>query len=130
MRRNCNLELRLVPPSVSLQSSDFDEHHRQPQPMMNFLGESPNQQQQQQLTIFYNGNISVCDVTELQARNIIWLASREMEEKSKTPSGSQPSSPLLQSPVYSPATGLSMKKSLERFLQKRKYRIQATSPYH
>lgn len=62
----------------------------------------------------------------IQARAIIHLASREMEEKTKTSSSfSEPQSPLLQS-----QTGVSMKKSLQRFLQKRKNRIQAISPYH
>ena len=71
----------------------------------------------------------------LQARAIILLASREMEERLKTPRmmtspGSEPCSPSLQSPIYSPTTALSMKKSLQRFLQKRKHRAQAMSPYH
>lgn len=56
----------------------------------------------------------------MQAKAIIYLASREMEEK--TNKLSEPSSPLLQ-----PQT---VKKSLQRFLQKRKNRIQITSPYH
>lgn len=62
----------------------------------------------------------------IQARAIIRIARKEMEEKSKTPSSfSEPPSPLLPSQA-----GVSMKKSLQRFLQKRKSRIQATSPYH
>ncbi|MCD9559337.1 hypothetical protein HAX54_017237 [Datura stramonium] len=82
--------------------------------------------QLQQLTIFYNGTV-VSDVTELQAKAIIHLASRKMEKKTnKSPSPmSGPSSPLLQ-----PQTGLFMKRSLQRFLQKRKNRIQTASPYH
>ncbi|KAK3000785.1 hypothetical protein RJ639_021451 [Escallonia herrerae] len=98
---------------------------------MDFWNGSPNEKEsQQQLTIFYNGRMSVCDVTERQARAIILLASQETEQKSKTPTGSsEPSSPLIQSPVYSP-TGLSMKRSLQRFLQKRQHRTQAISPYH
>ena len=66
----------------------------------------------------------------LQARAILKLATREMEENglSETPS------PMLQQsspPPRTPTTpGLSMKKSLQRFLQKRKHRVQATSPYN
>ncbi|WMV41313.1 hypothetical protein MTR67_034698 [Solanum verrucosum] len=52
----------------------------------------------------------------MQAKAIIYLASRGMEEK--TNKMSEPSSPSLQ-----PQTGLFMKRSLRRFLQKRKNRI-------
>ncbi|XP_027343284.1 protein TIFY 5A-like [Abrus precatorius] len=127
MRRNCNLELRLFPPS-----------HSDLRPIMEAeLNESPQQldQQQQQhhpLTIFYDGKICVSDVTEHQARSILMLANKETEERVRTPTGSEPSSPLLQSHhnLYSPGSGLSMKRSLQRFLQKRKNRVQETSPYH
>ncbi|KAJ7947321.1 Protein TIFY 5A [Quillaja saponaria] len=154
MRRNCNLELRLLPPSAS------GHHHYCHHPMeeasgspqeqqLNYLQQQQDQQQKQ-LTIFYNGKMCVCDVTEIQAREILMVASRKMEEKVlRTPSGtgsgsgsSEPSSPMLmQTPsphnqLYSPTTitttasPLSMKISLQRFLQKRKNRIQETSPYH
>ncbi|XWS18649.1 hypothetical protein CRYUN_Cryun32bG0062900 [Craigia yunnanensis] len=120
MRRNCNLELRLVPSGYPA-----DGHH-----MVEESSESP-QNQQQQLTIFYSGRVCVCDVTELQARAILMLASREIDERIKTPTtGSELTSPTLQSQLHSPSAGLSMKRSLQRFLQKRKSRIQATSPYH
>ena len=65
----------------------------------------------------------------LQARAILLLASREMEEKTRTPTASDATSPSLHSQLYS-ATGLSMKRSLQRFLQKRKNRMEATPPYH
>ncbi|XP_057462211.1 protein TIFY 5A-like [Actinidia eriantha] len=120
MRRNCNLELRLVPPSSSLHTVDYNQ---------SMSPKDQRQKEQQQLTIFYNGRVSVCDVTELQARAIINLASREMEEKLNTPTGLEPSSPLLQSQLYSP-NSFSMKRSLQQFLEKRKHRIQATSPYN
>ncbi|MBA0595059.1 hypothetical protein Gorai_011938, partial [Gossypium raimondii] len=55
MRRNCNLELRLLPSSYPSDSHD----------MMEERIESP-ETQQQQLTIFYNGRVCVSDVTELQ----------------------------------------------------------------
>ncbi|KAL9361201.1 hypothetical protein Peur_043986 [Populus x canadensis] len=81
----------------------------------------------QHLTIFYDGRISVCDVTEFQARAIIWLASREKEERSNTARSSQAPKPL-HSQLHSPP-GLSLKRSLQRFLQKRKERAEAISPY-
>ncbi|KAL6992221.1 hypothetical protein U1Q18_010328 [Sarracenia purpurea var. burkii] len=127
MRRNCNLELRLVPPSASLHSGDYNHCHH-PQPMLDLLSGSTPKQDLQQLTIFYNGRVSVCDVSELQARTIIMLASQEMEAKSNGFPSSEPSSPLLQSQLCTPIDQ-SMKRSLQHFLQKRKNRIQATSPY-
>ncbi|KAI3466832.1 hypothetical protein Pfo_023495 [Paulownia fortunei] len=119
MKRNCNLELRLVTPSVFSHSSDHNAHYPS---MVDMEGGNPNEKQQ--LTIFYNGRVAVCDATELQARAIIWFASREGDSP-----GSDPSPPLLTSSLYSPTAGLSMKRSLKRFLQKRKTRAQATSPY-
>ncbi|XP_070048267.1 protein TIFY 5A-like [Nicotiana tomentosiformis] len=123
MRRNCNLELRLVPPCVSA----FSPKDCTTIPYFSMRdNEGTEEKQQQQLTIFYNGKVVVFDATELQAKAIIYLASREMEENTKTSSPiSEASSPLLQT-----QTGLSMKRSLQGFLQKRKNRIQATSPYH
>ncbi|XWS12352.1 hypothetical protein CRYUN_Cryun37aG0082200 [Craigia yunnanensis] len=119
MRRNCNLELRLLPSSYPADRHDMVEES----------SESP-QNQQQQLTIVCNGRVCVCDVTEVQARAILMLASRVMDERIKTPTGLEPASPTLQFQLHSPSAGLSMKRSLQRFLQKRKNRIQATSPYH
>ncbi|CAI9292933.1 unnamed protein product [Lactuca saligna] len=131
MRRNCNLELRLVPPSPYL----FSDHHHHGQEKtseeLDTVGE--DSKERQKLTIFYDGKVSVCDVTELQARTIIKVASEQMEEKWRRTqnftTSLEPSSPLISPPVCSPG-GLSMKRSLQRFLQKRKHRIQATSPYH
>ncbi|KAB2065306.1 hypothetical protein E1A91_A09G084600v1 [Gossypium mustelinum] len=125
MRRNCNLELELFP------SRMFPGHR---QNMVEESKRSP-QNQQQQLTIFYNGRVCVCDITELQARAILMRANQETDERIKTPTGSEPDSPTSSSStspsrLCSPNAGLSMKKSLQRFLQKRKNRIQATSPYH
>ncbi|XP_009602642.1 protein TIFY 5A [Nicotiana tabacum] len=120
MRRNCNLELRLVPPCVSFSPKDCTTT-----PYFS-MRNNQSTEEKQQLTIFYNGKVVVSDATELQAKAIIYLASREMEENTKTSSPiSEASSPLLQT-----QTGLSMKRSLQGFLQKRKNRIQATSPYH
>ncbi|MCD7466724.1 hypothetical protein HAX54_003718 [Datura stramonium] len=125
MRRNCNLELKLMPPSLS----DFSPKNCTT-PCFSMEDKESTElenKQLQQLTIFYNGKLVVSDVTELQAKAIIHLASRKMEKKTnKSPSPiSGPPSPLLQ-----PQTGLFMKRSLQRFLQKRKNRIQTTSPYY
>ncbi|KAK7331382.1 hypothetical protein VNO77_25605 [Canavalia gladiata] len=135
MRRNCNLELALFPPC----GSDHRHHHMVEEasesPMQNWLNLHHYQQEQQQpLTIFYDGKICVADVTELQAKSILMLAKRKMEERVRTPTGSEPSSPTVmqsqQHQLYSPGTGLSMRKSLQRFLQKRKNRVQEASPYN
>ncbi|XP_048438517.1 protein TIFY 5A-like [Pyrus x bretschneideri] len=119
--RNCNLELQH--PSAD---------SRFPNP-----NETQHQEQKQRLTIFYNGMVCVyrASGTVLQARFILFLANKEMEEKVNslfTPqSGSaEPPSPNVMSPLCSPVAGMSMKKSLQRFLQKRKHRTQATSPFH
>ncbi|MCD9559336.1 hypothetical protein HAX54_017236 [Datura stramonium] len=128
-RRNCNLELRLMPPSLS----GFPPQNCTNTPCFS-MEDKESQKQPQQLTIFYNGKFVVSDVTELQAKAIIYLASKEMEEKTKkNPSPmSGHSSPMSEplSQLLQPQTGLFMKRSLQRFLQKRKNRIQTTSPYH
>ncbi|KAI3860763.1 hypothetical protein MKW92_042953 [Papaver armeniacum] len=124
MRRNCNFELCLVPPSSS--AIDTYSHHNS---MTEGSDESP-----QHLTIFFDGRVSVCDVTELQAREILSLARREMNERmtsdtscSSVPSPATPS--VVQSQLQISPNGICMQRSLQRFLQKRKNRIQATSPY-
>nr|GEU80164.1 hypothetical protein [Tanacetum cinerariifolium] len=115
MRRNCNLTLRLVPPCLD------DHHQREESPIDESMHRNQNQNvnENQKLTIFYDGMVSVCHVTELQARAIIKVASGEIDEKwaSRTPC-SQASSPLIVSPSPSPSTGaLSMKRSLQRMTQ-------------
>ncbi|KAL5150969.1 Protein TIFY 5A [Glycine soja] len=137
MRRNCNLELALFLPSDSgpRHHHSMVEEASEISPIQNFFHHHHRQEQQQQqpLTIFYDGNICVADVTELQAKSILLLANRKLEERVRTPTGSEPSSPaVMQSnnQLYSPGTGLSMRKSLQRFLEKRKNRVQEASPYH
>ncbi|KZV51041.1 protein TIFY 5A-like [Dorcoceras hygrometricum] len=96
MKRNCNLELRLATPRSHVLCNNGGG------------GQTPNPNHKDL------GEVSVSDFTQLQARAMVLLASREMEEKS---------------PVCSPTTGLYMKRSLQRFLQKRKTRSQQASPY-
>ncbi|XP_051136009.1 uncharacterized protein LOC127254774 isoform X2 [Andrographis paniculata] len=52
MRRNCNLELRLLTPCVYSPSSIAEEKQQQ--------------QQQKTSSVFYNGRMDVFDATELQ----------------------------------------------------------------
>nr|QZL14046.1 jasmonate ZIM-domain protein 7 [Mentha canadensis] len=118
MKRNCNLELRLVTPSVSYHFANRSDS-------MLKTEDEINPDKTQQLTIFYNGKIASCDATELQAREIISVARREIEEKNAAGTAAA----AMKSPVYSAATGMSMKKSLQRFLEKRKSRTLSISPY-
>ncbi|KAL6880211.1 hypothetical protein ACP4OV_011776 [Aristida adscensionis] len=125
------------------------------------------------MTIFYNGRVCTADVTEIQARAIISMASQELlggdrhrprgdddrrRQQDNSDSGSSSSGgghlrppAAAASPAGTPrqqqgglavaaaapaighaaSTGLSMKRSLQRFLQKRKARVgdAAAPPY-
>ncbi|XP_074569217.1 protein TIFY 10a-like [Curcuma longa] len=106
------------------------------------------QQQKRQMTIFYNGQVCVCDATEMQARAIIAMAEKEMEamigkQKQMNKHDQQRQEAMVESttalplpPSPSPETspqvlnpGLSMRRSLQRFLEKRKDRISEATPY-
>ncbi|KAI3408597.1 uncharacterized protein J3R85_020206 [Psidium guajava] len=131
MKRSFDLELRLQPYSVP----DFLGSSASASASSSSGSAECSSEEQRKLTIFYDGKVCASAVTELQAREIILLANRETEERSgKTPTGSAPSTPSLRSqPLQAQvcnSPGLSMKRSLQKFLQKRKHRIQATSPYH
>ncbi|KAF8108904.1 hypothetical protein N665_0104s0215 [Sinapis alba] len=117
MESNCDLELRLLPPPYDSSSS------KTPQP----------KKESQNLTIFYNGHICVSsDLTHLQVKDILSLASKDMEERSlslKSSEGPDPSIiPNNLTRVHHQKA--SMKRSLRSFLQKRNVRIQASCPYH
>ncbi|KAM7271406.1 hypothetical protein ACFE04_030620 [Oxalis oulophora] len=125
MRRNVNLELSLLPHSVDSWSNNNK--------MEETNEKIPEEQlKTQQLTIFYNGGVCVSNVTDLQARAIIRLANGgEMDENlsvSRTNYGNL-QSPLNHQMASPNSSALQMKRSLQRFLQKRKHRAQSASPY-
>ncbi|KAJ4811363.1 Protein TIFY 5 [Rhynchospora pubera] len=99
------------------------------------------------ITIFFDGQMCTNNVTEIQARAIISMAKREMvkggnrekeqtndmypqqflpERRNNSSFQEQPQFPSNSSQILNP--GLSMKHSLQRFLQKRKTRL-TSSPY-
>ncbi|CAL9201819.1 unnamed protein product [Musa hybrid cultivar] len=91
------------------------------------FGNSGETQQQQQITIFYDGRICTCQVTEMEARNIISMAEREMDDQMRK---KNEQSSLL-SPQQKPDSAeLSMIRSLHQFLQNRKSRLSALPPYN
>ncbi|XP_010499533.1 PREDICTED: protein TIFY 5A [Camelina sativa] len=131
MQQTCDLELRLFPTSTydsdssddtSVMESTISRDQAQPK------------EESQRITIFYNGKMCVSsDVTHLQAKSIISMANRDMEEKSSSINGSdsQNKSTRFHHNHYQlPNPKASMKRSLQSFLHKRKIRIQASSPYH
>lgn len=82
--------------------------------------------------VFFSNNKWV-NVNVSQAKSILMLANKKVQEIVKTPTESESSTPtMVQSPHQSCShgPGLSMKRSLQRFLQKRKNRIQQASPYN
>ncbi|KAJ8458913.1 hypothetical protein OPV22_031839 [Ensete ventricosum] len=102
------------------------------------LGSGVEQQrrktQQKKMTMFYQGRVCVCDATEIQARAIISMAKREMEDtvtkkqqRQSTEEEEESSSRAVAPQVFDP--GLSMKRSLQLFLQKRKARLSDATPY-
>lgn len=72
---------------------------------------------------------SAYDVTELQARAILMLASHQTEQRMRKEVVTQPLPVSFQQRLCSPVNGVSMKRSLRRFLQKRKLKAQARAPY-
>ncbi|XP_022955169.1 protein TIFY 5A-like [Cucurbita moschata] len=120
MEKNCNLELCLSSSMASSNHDSGDLRRHQP-PLHPFSDDESSKNSQQQMTIFYNGRVCVADFTEHQARAIIMLATRRSTSR-------QHRSELCKREDGSDS-GLSMKRSLQRFLHKRKNRIQSASPY-
>ncbi|KAI3448718.1 hypothetical protein Pfo_005383 [Paulownia fortunei] len=109
MRRNCNLNFQILASDAPSSPSSF---------FSQLVCSDQNQ-----ISILYS------DATEVQAITILWLARREMEEKyNMSKSKINPGSPSQQLQLHC-TRGLSLKKSLQKFLQKRKDRIQASMPY-
>ncbi|XP_011091963.1 protein TIFY 5A-like [Sesamum indicum] len=107
MRRSCNLNLH-NPPSSSLSFCCK-------------LRRCMNQNRNQIHYIFSS------DVTELQAIAILWLAKRVTDERRNELERNR--SPSRQQLQFHGSRGLSLKKSLQKFLRKRRDRIQASMPY-
>ncbi|KAF5738279.1 protein TIFY 5A [Tripterygium wilfordii] len=135
MSPNCNLELQLFP----LTDSNFVSGQLHQQSSEDSSRGSGHEQQPQ---------LTVSDDSELQGRAILSLAttpSREIDEGMKFPNRWETASSTVEgmkfpsrwetvsSTVPSQLTSLrgnsSTKMSLQRFLQKRKSRMQATFPY-
>nr|ATA66293.1 TIFY5A [Salvia miltiorrhiza] len=123
MRRNCNFSLHKLPPNYNASSSSWStiaNHH--------FLSCSyPNQ-----IKIFRNDATELQIVSTmytwmewLQAICILLLARREREQKWKK---HDRSSAFLRLQAHG-SRGLSFKKSLQKFFQNRKERMQASIPY-
>ncbi|XP_052194213.1 protein TIFY 5B-like isoform X7 [Diospyros lotus] len=92
-----------------------------------------------QMAIFDNigRRVCICDFTELLVRAIIWDVRREMEEKMKREKnsvvgggGSDGKDRVAPPPFPALAHGVSIKRSLQKFLQRRRDRIRSASPYN
>ncbi|XP_021763777.1 protein TIFY 5A-like [Chenopodium quinoa] len=120
---DCNLELGLSPSSTSISSTASTIS----------TGSIGDNLKEGQMTIFYNGKICVCDVTEAQAKCVINLASGKTTEgmcKSPATTGRADLNITFSSQQSQRLPQTSLSRSLRQFLEKRKHRIQATSPYH
>ncbi|CAN6985749.1 unnamed protein product, partial [Brassica oleracea var. botrytis] len=124
-RNNCDLELRVFP------TSSYDESYTSVVESRSSGNSLSKEEESQRITIFYSGKMCVSlNVTHLQAKSIISIASREMEERSSS-NGSDPRNKLTRLHHHQlPNPKASMERSLQSFLHKRRIRIQAASPYH
>ncbi|XP_064971584.1 protein TIFY 5A-like [Musa acuminata AAA Group] len=135
MEISCDLDLRLRLSSSGSDVCPTDSGTVGSNGLVEFLGKS-KESQQQQITLFYNGRICVCNLTDTKARAIISMAKRQMDEQQAKGSSFLPRDPPPSPhPHPHPAEqllinpGLAMKRSLQLFLQKRKSRLHSLSPY-
>ncbi|KAL5731743.1 hypothetical protein ACHQM5_004443 [Ranunculus cassubicifolius] len=114
----CSLDLTLSIPSSSNSYNNGENESKKE--------EQSRETRLQRITIFYNGKICVCEATEDQARRILDCAKKQTEEAMQR---NRNNSDTVASHLNSP-TGICVKRSLQRFLEKRRDRIQSTrSPY-
>ncbi|XP_057431038.1 protein JAZ13-like [Lotus japonicus] len=121
MKRNCYLNLRSNPSSrESMKQTEFFLHLQIYLFVQGFFRNEALNVNQQMVAIPHSRR-HMLDVTELQARVIIWLASQEMEaRKGNKGPASIPLFPL--QPQALLMQGFCIKRSLHNFLQKRKKR--------
>ncbi|KAL0909506.1 hypothetical protein M5K25_020380 [Dendrobium thyrsiflorum] len=133
---DCDTELSLTPGGRPSSSRNRSGDGRPEMSVSGAPATTASGELQQKISVFYGGQVCICDVTEIQARAIIHMAKREMEEKMKS-SGQSASAFCGSWPEPPPApdqqvlnSRLSMKRSLQSFLQKRKTRAcESATPY-
>ncbi|CAN6824620.1 unnamed protein product [Brassica oleracea] len=97
MENNCDLELRLFP------TSSYDESDTSVVESRSCGNSLSKEEESQRITIFYSERMCVfSNVTHLQAKSIILIASREIEERSSS-NGSDPQTEKI-SPKFSSET--------------------------
>ncbi|KAK4801376.1 hypothetical protein SAY86_021863 [Trapa natans] len=124
MEANHSLDLRLSPSSSNATSPSSDVFHEKLS-----WGYPKSVNDQQEITIFYNGRLCTFDLTELQARTILLLANRKAG-RSASYKARRYESPVKEAARLHSPRCLSLMKSLQRFLEDRKMRTKtAVSPY-
>ncbi|RZB42681.1 protein JAZ13 isoform X2 [Glycine soja] len=115
MKRNCYLDLRFRPSSAS-----------SPHDSILFLAFVVSMSKK--VVAIPQSRRHMLDVTELQARVILWLASQEREGNTGPASATSLSLQSQALLMHAPQ-GSSVKRSLRNFLQKRKKRFQKSHPH-